>query len=88
MELLWGEMKTFDKIFVGKLKKKKRRFNMGDTNVNGKTTNYFRKLCTGCETWSLSLREERRLRVFENKVLRRIFGPRSDEVTGGAEETA
>ena len=36
----------------------------------------------GFETWSLTLREERRLRVFENKVLRRIFGPRSDEVTG------
>jgi hypothetical protein len=36
----------------------------------------------GCETWSLALREERRLRVFENKVLRRIFGPRKDEVTG------
>ena len=34
-----------------------------------------------CETW-LTLREERRLRVFENKVLRRIFGPRRDEVTG------
>jgi hypothetical protein len=36
----------------------------------------------GCETWSLTLREERRLREFENKVLRRIFGPRRDEVTG------
>jgi len=36
----------------------------------------------GCETWSLTLREERRLRVFENKVLRRIFGRRRDEVTG------
>jgi len=36
----------------------------------------------GCETWSLTLREERRLRVFENKLLRRIFGPRRDEVTG------
>jgi len=35
----------------------------------------------GCETWSLTLREERRLRVFENGVLRRIFGPRRDEVT-------
>ena len=34
----------------------------------------------GCETWSLSLREERRLRVFENRVLRRIFGPKRDEV--------
>ena len=33
------------------------------------------------ETWSLTLREERRLRVFENRVLRRIFGPRGDEVT-------
>jgi hypothetical protein len=36
----------------------------------------------GCETWSLILREERRLRVFENRVLRRIFGPRRDELTG------
>jgi len=36
----------------------------------------------GCETWSLTLREERKLRVFEKKVLRRIFGSRRDEVTG------
>jgi len=36
----------------------------------------------GCEAWSLTLREERKLRVFENMVLRRIFGPRRDEVTG------
>jgi len=36
----------------------------------------------GCETWSLILLDERKLRVFENTVLRRIFGPRSDEVTG------
>jgi len=36
----------------------------------------------GCETWSLILREERRLRVFENRVLRRIFRSRRDEVTG------
>ena len=35
----------------------------------------------GCETWSLTLREERKPRVFENMVLRRIFGPRRDEVT-------
>jgi hypothetical protein len=34
-----------------------------------------------CETWSLTLREEHRLRVFENRVLRRIFGPKRDEVT-------
>ena len=35
-----------------------------------------------CETWSLTLEEEHRLRVFENMVLRRIFGPKRDEVTG------
>jgi hypothetical protein len=34
-------------------------------------------------TWALTLREEHRLRVFENRVLRRIFGPKRDEVTGG-----
>jgi hypothetical protein len=33
----------------------------------------------GCETWSLTLREEHRLRVFENRVLRRIFGPKREE---------
>jgi hypothetical protein len=38
-------------------------------------------LC-GCDTLSLALREERKLRVFENMVLRRIFGPRRDEITG------
>jgi hypothetical protein len=37
----------------------------------------------GYETWSLTLREEHRLRVFENRVLRRIFGAKRDEVTGG-----
>jgi len=36
----------------------------------------------GCETWSLTLREESRLMIFENRVLRRIFGPRRDEVMG------
>ena len=36
----------------------------------------------GCDTWSLTLRQECRLRVFENRVLRRIFGPKMDEVTG------
>jgi len=35
----------------------------------------------GCETWSLTLREERRLRVFENRVLRRIFGPKREQAT-------
>jgi hypothetical protein len=37
----------------------------------------------GFETWSLTLREEHRLRVFENRVLRRIFGSKRDEVAGG-----
>jgi hypothetical protein len=36
----------------------------------------------GCEAWSLTSREERRLKVFENRVLRRVFGPKRDEVTG------
>jgi len=36
----------------------------------------------GCETWSLALREERKLRVFKNRVLRKIFGPRRDVATG------
>jgi hypothetical protein len=36
-----------------------------------------------CENWSLTVREEHRLRVFENRVLTRVFGPKSDEVTGG-----
>jgi hypothetical protein len=36
-----------------------------------------------CETWSLTLREVHGLKVFENRVLRRIFGPKRDEVTGG-----
>jgi hypothetical protein len=38
-------------------------------------------LC-GCETWSLTLREEHRLKVFENRLLRTIFGPKRNEVTG------
>jgi hypothetical protein len=43
-------------------------------------------LLCGCETWSL--REERRLRVFDNMVLRRIFGPWRERGNGGMEETA
>jgi hypothetical protein len=39
------------------------------------------------ETWSLTLREERRLRVFEKRVLRRIFGLKKDEVTKGVKKT-
>jgi hypothetical protein len=40
----------------------------------------FRKC--GCETWSVTLSEERRLRVFENRVLRRMFGPNREKVAG------
>ena len=36
----------------------------------------------GCETWLLTLREEHRPRAFENRVLRRVFGPKRDEITG------
>ena len=36
----------------------------------------------GCETWSLTVKEKRRLRVFENRAVRRVFGPKRDEVTG------
>ena len=36
----------------------------------------------GCETWTLTLREEKRLEVFENEVLRKIFGPKRDDQTG------
>jgi hypothetical protein len=42
----------------------------------------------GCETWSLTLREEHRLKVCENKVLRGIFGPKRDEMVGGWKKTA
>jgi len=52
-------------------------------NINvGDACAILRVVLYGCETWSLTLREERRLRVFENGVLRRIFGPKRDEVTG------
>jgi hypothetical protein len=39
----------------------------------------------GCETWSLTLRVESKLRAFDNRVLRRVFGPKRDEVTGNGE---
>ena len=39
----------------------------------------------GCVTWSLTLRDGRRLRMFGNRILRRIFGPKRDEVTSGGE---
>ena len=44
-------------------------------------------LLCGCETWSLILREERRMMVFRNRVLRRIFGPKKDKLRGELEKT-
>jgi hypothetical protein len=44
-----------------------------------------RNILYGCETWSLTLKEERRLKVFENRVLRTVFGPKRDEATGNGE---
>jgi hypothetical protein len=42
----------------------------------------FAVLLYGCETWSLTLREEHRQKMLENRVLRKVFGPKRDEVTG------
>jgi hypothetical protein len=50
---------------------------------NSEKKKQFGKIYYGCETWPLTLREEHRLRVFENRVLRRISGPKRDEMTGG-----
>jgi hypothetical protein len=53
-----------------------------NTKINIYRTIILPVVVYGCETWSIILREERKLRVFENRVLRRIFGPKRDEVTG------
>jgi len=53
-----------------------------DLKIKIYRTVIFPVVFNGCETWSLTLREERKLRVLENRVLRKIFGPRRDEVTG------
>jgi hypothetical protein len=53
-----------------------------NTKIKTYRTVILRVILNGCETWLLTLREERWLRVFENSVLRRIFGPNRDEVTG------
>jgi hypothetical protein len=53
-----------------------------NTNIKIYRTIILPVVLYGCETWSLTLREEHRLRVFENRELRRIIGPKRDEVTG------
>ena len=58
-------------------------FSSGFLSKNTKIKKYGTIMLTvlyGCETWSLTLRQERRLRVFENSVLSRIFGPKRDEI--------
>jgi hypothetical protein len=60
---------------------------VGKKSKNGNMEDYnFACFLYGFETWSLTLREEHRLRLFENTVLRRIFEPKRDEVTGGWRE--
>jgi len=59
-----------------------RVINSNKLKIKIQRTIIFPVVLYGCETWSLTLREERRLRVFENRVLRRVFGPKRDEVTG------
>jgi hypothetical protein len=51
--------------------------------IRKQKTKIFHMVLCGCETWSLILREEHRLRMFGNRMLRRIFGPKRDEVMGG-----
>jgi hypothetical protein len=60
----------------------KRRLNSGNACYHSVQNLLSSRLLYGCETWSPTLREAHRLRVFENRVLRRIFGPKRDEVTG------
>jgi hypothetical protein len=67
-------------LFQFTVKKKKRKEE--EVNIKIYRIVIFPVVLYGCETWSLTLREECRLRVFENRVLRRIFGPKRDEVTG------
>ena len=52
------------------------------TKIKTYRTVFLPAVLCGCETWSLALREEHRLRVFENSVPRRIFRPKMNEVTG------
>jgi hypothetical protein len=53
-----------------------------NTKIKIYRTIILRVVLYGCDTWSLTLRDEHRLRVYENRVLRRLFGPKRDEVTG------
>ena len=66
---------SLEKIVLSHLLSKKLKVNTNKTII-------LPVLLYGCETWSLTLREEHRLRVFENKILRNIYGAKRDEITG------
>jgi hypothetical protein len=57
-----------------------------NTKIRAHATVVLSVVLYGCETWSVTLREEQRLKVFENSVLRTIFGPKRDEATGNGED--
>jgi hypothetical protein len=57
-------------------------FQITNQSINFSPLHVLSVILYECEAWSLTLREGSRLRVFENRVLRRIFGPKRDEVTG------
>jgi hypothetical protein len=59
-----------------------------NTNIRVYRTVVLLVVLYGCETWSLTLREEQRLRVFENRVLRGIFGPKGGRGDRGVKKTA
>jgi hypothetical protein len=59
------------------------RLNPKNIKIRTSKTTILPVVLNGCETWSLILREEHILRVFENRVSRKIFGQKKDEVTGG-----
>ena len=68
---------SLEKILSSRLLSKKLKVNTYKTIIG-----LLPVVLYGCETWSLTLREDHRLRVFENKVLRKIFGVKRDEITG------
>jgi hypothetical protein len=71
---IFGNLKMRGRVVFSSAVKKLKNYNIQDDNLP--------VLLYGCKTWSLTLRGEHRLRVFENRVLRRIFGPKRDEVMG------
>jgi hypothetical protein len=77
---LWG-YKVEEKLYLGGGGYAKERLNTTDLSTRGRTI-ILSVVLYGCKTWSVTLREEHRLKVFENGVLRQIFGPKRDEVRG------